>query len=183
MTDARSHRCVFVSHCLLAQGIMAQGVVKKYPAMVRPLIEFCLDHDINVFQMPCPEGTCPAGGLIRQPHGKRWYEDNGLRAVAREIAREQVGHMKTLVDGGYEILAIIGVEFSPACAVNYLNRGLSIYADQGIYVEELKKCLKGNDLDIPFVGVHQRWHRKLQADLNRVASRDELSMTVSQGGR
>ena len=31
MTDVRSRRCVFVSHCLLAQGVMAQGVVRNFP--------------------------------------------------------------------------------------------------------------------------------------------------------
>ena len=147
---------------------MAQGVVKKHRAVVRPLIEFCMDHDINIFQMPCPEKKCSAGGLIREPHGKSWYENNGLRVVAREIAEEQVGYMRTLVDEGYQILAIVGVEFSPACAVNYLNKGRAIHKDQGIYVEELRKCLERQGLDVSFVGVNQRWHKKLRADLDRL---------------
>ena len=53
---------------------MAQGVVKKYPAVVRPILEFCIKYDLNILQMPCPESRCSAGGLIRQPHGKLWYE-------------------------------------------------------------------------------------------------------------
>ena len=86
MTDIRSKRCVFVSHCLLAQGLMAQGIVRKHSSIFRPILEFCLEHDLNVFQMPCPEAQCAAGGIERQPHGKQWYEERGLRSTAREIA-------------------------------------------------------------------------------------------------
>ena len=80
--------------------------------------------------------------------------------------------MRQLVDEGFEVLAIIGVDFSPACAVNYLNRGTAIYADQGIYVEELRKCLEEARLDVPFIGVNQRWHKKLHSDLAALLSRE-----------
>ena len=170
MTDIRSRRCVFVSHCLLAQGIMAQGIVKNYPAVVRPIVEFCLDNDLNILQMPCPESRCPAGGLVREPHGKQWYEENGLRTTARTIAEEQVGYMHMLEGQGFEILAVIGVDFSPACAVNYLNQGPRIYSDQGIYVEELRRCLGERNMNVHFVGVNQRWHKKLRADLDHLIS-------------
>jgi len=170
MTDIRSRRCVFVSHCLLAQGIMAQGVVRHFPGPVRPILEFCLEHDLNIMQMPCPESRCLAGGLNRTPHGKQWYENHGLRETARKIAEDQAGYMRALADEGFEILAIIGVEFSPACAVNYLNRGPAIYRDQGIYMEELRKCLTACDLDVRFIGINQRWHKKLRQDLDSLVS-------------
>lgn len=157
---------------------MAQGVVKKYPAIVRPILEFCLEHDVNIFQMPCPETLCTAGGLVRQPHGKQWYEDRGLRETARTIAEEQVRYMATLLKQGFEILAVIGVDFSPACAVNYLNRGRSIYSDQGIYVEELQSALKKNGIRCRFIGVHQRWQRKLQNNLQDLLSMDESHETT-----
>ena len=70
------------------------------------------------------------------------------------------------------ILAVIGVDFSPACAVNYLNRGPVIYSSQGIYVEELRRCLKDRNMNLHFVGVNQRWRKKLQADLDNLISSD-----------
>lgn len=153
---------------------MAQGLVKKYPAVVRPLLEFCLEHEVNIFQMPCPESRCLAGGIARQPRGKQWYEENGLRAVSREIAREQVRYMASLVREGFEILAIVGVDFSPACAVNYLNKGRSIRPDRGIYMEELQECLKDHGIRCRFVGVNQRWERKLQRELQDLLSTVEF---------
>jgi len=166
MTDIRSKRCVFVSHCMLAQGIMAEGVVKKFPAMVKPVIQFCMDHDINMFQMPCPETLCAEGGLGRPTHGKKWYEAHGLPETARVIAEGQVKYMRDLTAQGFEILAIIGVDFSPACAVSYLNRGRSTVPGEGIYVEALKVVMEKHGLKVPFLGVTAKWHKKMQRDLN-----------------
>lgn len=163
--DVRSKRCIFVSHCMLAQGIMANGVVRIFPAIVKPVIQFCLDHDINIMQMPCPETLCMSGGLGREPHGKKWYEAHGLRETSRTIAEGQAKYMTELVGHGYTILAVVGVDFSPACAVNYLNKGRSIHRDTGIYVEELKRCLAARGLDILFIGISQRWHKKMVEEL------------------
>ena len=43
MADIRSRKCVFISHCILAQGVMADGLVKHFPGPIRPVIEFCLE--------------------------------------------------------------------------------------------------------------------------------------------
>lgn len=166
MRDKRSRRCVFTSHCVLAQGVMAEGIVRTHAASVRPVIEFCLRHEINIFQMPCPETLCAAGGLGRSPHGKAWYERNGLREISREIALGQAGYMAKLRDGGMTILGVIGVEFSPACAVSYLNKGPAIVKDQGIYVEELRVELARLGIEVPFIGISQRWSKKMLTDLN-----------------
>lgn len=170
--DIRSQNCIFVSHCLLAQGIRAQGLAKYTPAAVKPLLQFCMDNDVNIMQMPCPESRCAAGGIEREPHGKGWYETNGLRETASSIAKDQSEYIKTLIDNGYNILAIIGMEFSPACAINYLNRGPVIYKDEGIYIEELKAEL--DNLNLPqqnFVGVNMRAHKKLRRDLDALSEK------------
>ena len=161
----RSKKCVFVSHCLLAQVVRAKDLVKVSPAIVKQVVQFCMDNDINVFQMPCPEFLCAAGGLGRDVHGKSWYEKNGLRETGSEIAKEQVNYMAKLIRAGFEVLAIIGLEFSPACAPNYLNRGRRIVKGKGIYIEELERELKLQKLRIPFIGVNQRWMRKLEKQL------------------
>lgn len=168
MTDVRSKLCVFVSHCLLAQGVMANGIVKRFPGPVKPVLQFCLENDLNIMQMPCPETLCASGGLGRDPHGKKWYEENGLRETSKEIATGQAEYMQDLVANGFKILAIIGVDFSPACAVNYLNKGYAVYKAQGIYVEELKQALAQKGLDFPFIGINQRWLKKLERDLDSI---------------
>lgn len=111
---------------------------------------------------------CASGGPGRNPRGKAWYEKNGLRETSAKIAQGQAAYAKQLIDAGCTILAVIGVEFSPACATSYLNKGRSIYRDQGIYTEELKKELERLDLAIPFIGVNQRALRKLDRQLNEL---------------
>ncbi|HDZ73215.1 MAG TPA: DUF523 domain-containing protein [Aurantimonas coralicida] len=163
--DVRSRRCVFVSHCMLAQCVMAEGVVKQYAAVVKPVVEFCLNNDINIFQMPCPESQCASGGLGRAPHGKVWYERNGLRKTSKDIAEGQIAYMQRLRSAGMQILAVIGVEFSPACAVTYLNKGRAIVRDEGIYVEELKTKMSAEGFEVPFIGINARWTKRMAKDL------------------
>ena len=166
MEDVRSMQCVFVSHCLLAQGVRANGVAKYYPGPFKPVIRFCLDHDINIMQMPCPEMLSPAGGLDRDPHGKKWYEKNGLRKMASRIALKQVRYMENLIEHGFEILAIIGMDYSPACAVNYMTERRVFSRTQGIYIEELQRLLSEKEMDITFIGVNPRAEKKLDRELN-----------------
>ena len=168
----RSRKCVFVSHCLLAQGVMAQGIVRQSPAIVKPVLQFCMDNDINIFQMPCPELLCPGAGLGRAVHGKQWYEKNGLREISYPIAKEQVGYIVKLISAGYEVLAIIGLEFSPACAPSYLNRGRRIVPGKGIFIEELERELNRCARAVPFIGVNQRWTKKLQKQLAEILEKD-----------
>ena len=168
--DERSTRFVFLSHCILAQGIRATGLAKYHAAIVKPVLQFLMDNDINIAQMPCPESRCAAGGIGREPHGKVWYEKHGLRETSETIAQGQAMYMKSLVDNGFEILAVIGMEFSPACAVTYLNRGPVVVKDKGIYIEELMSELERLELDIPFIGINQRWHKKLDRDLQRLVA-------------
>jgi predicted secreted protein len=144
---------------------MAEGLVKEFPGLIAPVVEFCLKNDINIMQMPCPETLSPAGGLGRSPHGKVWYEAEGLRDTAREIARSQVDYMARLLAQQLEIIGIIGVEFSPACGVKYLNKGRSIVRAKGIYVEELERAMTERAITVPIIGISQRWKRKMVADL------------------
>jgi predicted secreted protein len=151
---------------MLAQCVMAEGVAKNFAGMVKPVVEFCLRHDINLMQMPCPETLCASGGLGRLPHGKAWYEQNGLRETSVTIARGQANYIARLMAGGIEILGVVGMDFSPACAVNYLNKGRSIVKGQGIYVEELRRELAERDIALPFVGVSGKWQKKMIRDLD-----------------
>ncbi|MCH8151111.1 MAG: DUF523 domain-containing protein [Planctomycetes bacterium] len=177
----RSRRCVFLSHCLLAQAVRAKGLAKYFAGAVKPVVQFCLDNDINMMQMPCPESLCAAGGLEREPHGKAWYEKRGLRETSAEIASRQAAYMHELVEAGFEILAVIGMEFSPACAVTYLNKGPRIYRDRGIFMEELQRELDRRQLKIPFIGVGQRWLKKLDRQLNELLD-DELTRLKTGSG-
>jgi predicted secreted protein len=144
---------------------MAEGVARHFAGMVRPVVEFCLANDINLMQMPCPETACAAGGLGRTPRGKVWYEQHGLRETSSEIAKAQAAYVAKLHKAGIEILGVVGMDFSPACAVNYLNKGRSIVRGEGIYFEELRRELAILQIELPFVGISAKWQKKMVRDL------------------
>jgi len=162
MRDMRSEKCVFLSHCLLAQTVRAEGVA-KWKAACKPVIQFCLDNDINMIQLPCPEVSCSAGGLGRSTHGKKYYEENSLRGKSTELAKGVVQDMHKLIESGKEIIGIITVHMSPACSP---NEGRSPYNPKGIFIEELQKQMQNEKVEAPFIGVSDRWLKKLDRELN-----------------
>ena len=151
---------------MLAQCVMAEGVAKHFAGMVKPVVDFCMRNDINIIQMPCPETICAAGGLGRPPRGKVWYENHGLRQTSAQIAKTQAEYIARLLAAGIDIVGVVGMDFSPACAVNYLNRGRSIVKGEGIYIEELRREFTQHGIVVPFVGVSGKWQKKMVRDLS-----------------
>lgn len=162
MTDiTASPYCVVISHCILAQTVRAEGCATA-PASVRQVIEFCLDHEINMIQMPCPETLFPKGGLGRPGHGKKWYEAQGFREFCEPLAVSQAEYCKRLADAGKIILGLIGVEFSPACST--VDAG--VYRQTGIFINTLRTALTAVGLpQFPMISVNPKWRDKLARDL------------------
>ena len=52
-TDGRSRRVVFLAHCLLNQNAISDGTA-VYPAAFRELVQFFLEHQVGIVQLPCP---------------------------------------------------------------------------------------------------------------------------------
>lgn len=162
----RSNNCVFLSHCLLAQTVRAEGVA-KWEGACTPVVQWCLDNGVNMIQMPCPETNCI--GLDRPPKGKKYYHHHeDFRGLCNYLAYGVVERMVDLRDAGRKILCVFCVEFSPACSP---NEGSSPYNPKGIFIEELQKEMSEQEIDISFVGVSDRWLKRLDRDLLDLSSR------------
>ena len=55
--DGRSKKVVFVAHCFLNQNSISDGTA-IYPAANKDVVDFFLNADIGIVQMPCPEICC-----------------------------------------------------------------------------------------------------------------------------
>ena len=55
--DGRSRKVVFLAHCLLNQNAISDGTA-VYPAAFRELVQFFLEHQVGIVQLPCPELCC-----------------------------------------------------------------------------------------------------------------------------
>lgn len=165
----RSKKVVFVPHCALFQGIRATGIVKKYPAIVTPVINYLVTNNFNIVQMPCPELVFDT--LHRSPCKKNKYDKPGNRRVCKNISEEIVERMIELKTGGFELSLVIGVDFSPSCAVKQLTgrEPRSYVSGKGIFTEELQKIMNSNDLGrIPFVGIQIYQIEKTMADIKKI---------------
>ncbi len=160
--DCRSYRVAFVSHCILSQVVMAEGSVKGHPSMVRPVIEWALENEINLEQMPCPEALWL--GYKRPSHGKKWYEDNGFRKYCAMLAWRQAYHMSDLINAGAEIVGVIGVVFSPACST--IKDSPSPYLPYGIFMEEMERAAEMISLYPKFICVTEKWQKKAKLELD-----------------
>ena len=129
--DLRSRRVIFVAHCLLNQNTRYLGGARRGGA-IREIVESCLEHDIGIVQLPCPEQHAWGGVLKRRlllfygSEGKLryrlrrvlfplflWYTRRIYRKLARRTADEILDYQKA----GFAVLGIIGVDASPTCGV------------------------------------------------------------------
>jgi hypothetical protein len=155
VADARGHRVVFLSHCLLNQNVRYPGGASR-PGGLQDEVDGYLRDGVGVVQLPCPEQHAwggvrkalilPAygsGGTVRAPLIRsllpaflvltRWRYRRLARAAARDIASSQ--------RAGCALLAVVGVDGSPSCGV---ARTLDMYGAVGA----LTRCpLAGLDRD------------------------------------
>jgi len=142
-----------VPFCALAQGIRAQGIVRNYPAVVTPVISCLSEHNVNIHQMPCPE-LC-FDRLIRRPKQKSAYADERCQLGYASAANLVTAQVEMYMSNGYEVVAIMGIEFSPSCAVSLITGPppKRIQPGQGFFIEALSHALRAKGKNIPFIGI------------------------------
>ena len=116
----RSKKFVFIPFCLIAQAYQAQGIVKyEWKSSIKPIVKLLIDNDINIIQMPCAE-TSFKDSLIREPMGISKYNTKEFNEHCEVLAEEVSKQIHMICKNGYEVIAILGIEQSPSCCVNYI---------------------------------------------------------------
>ena len=157
MEQERSKEVVFISECLVNQNIRAYGVKNmKGQGPVREIVEELARNGIGFDVVPCTEYLWE--GLKRRACGRRHYDVPEYRKICREVAEKVVEKYKAYLDDGYKVKGYIAVEGSPSCAVV-----AAVGSDlPGVFIEELKKELRKNNLELPFIGAKMfRLHETL----------------------
>lgn len=149
----RSRLVILVSYCILCQSIRARGTVLRFSAVVSPIVKFLMEKNINIIQMPCPEMTYQ--GIVRSAAKKDVYDNAEFRGICREHALQIRRLLQELRRAGFQIIAILGIENSPTCGVNFVFReGKGRVHESGVFFEELKKSLEEHNIvNVPFIGV------------------------------
>ena len=167
--DNRSKDFIFIPFCLLSQAFHAQGLVKyEWRGTLRPIMEELIKKDVNIIQMPCPE-TLFFGikdGLKRKPLGIEYYDTPEFRKHCLSLAESVVKIIEEIIQAGYQVIGILGIEYSPSCAVELQYTPRGIIHKKGIFINELQKLLKKRSITIPFVGVNRRGIKKSIEKIN-----------------
>lgn len=162
----RSKKFVFVPFCLMAQAYQAQGIVKyEWKSSIKPIMQLLLDNDINIIQMPCTEATFN-NALIREPMGISKYNTEEFNAHCKEKADEVVNQIKNIINSGYEVIGILGIEQSPSCCVNYIYTNKGNEKRKGIYIEKIYEGIK--KYNIPIIGINRKYIRKSLEELEKI---------------
>lgn len=169
MTDNRSSYFVFVPFCLLAQAYQAQGIVKyEWKSSIKPFVNLLIDNDINIIQMPCAESTFN-NNLIREPMGITKYNTEDFNKHCDLIAKEVSIQIKQLIESNYKVLAVLGIEQSPSCCVNYIYTNHGNEKREGLFIEKLHNRIK--EYNIPIVGINRKYINKSLKQLEIIIKR------------
>ena len=133
LRDERSGRVVFLAHCLLNEQTRYLGGACR-ACCVREVVERCMDADLSMVQLPCPEEAAwggvakryllPVYGL-RQRIGplfrlRRYLLPAFLRYTRlryRRITRRVAAQIADYIAAGYTVAGVVGIDGSPSCGV------------------------------------------------------------------
>jgi predicted secreted protein len=148
--DVRSGKVIFVAHCVLNQNARIVDAA-DFPAMFDPLLGYLQKAQVGIIQITCPETYCLGLGRFDVRVGLE--HPAGMERLQRLID-DLIFTLKEYLFQGMEVVAIIGKEGSPSCGVNQTWYNESGHGEgQGVFIRELKKKLKDNQLDVPVIGV------------------------------
>lgn len=145
-----SKMALAVSGCFLHQFLMAKDCATA-PAMIRALMLWALKNDVGLIPWTCPETM--HSGLPRKSMGIERYRKAGLAATAQEIAGTFSEYLERQKLGGVNILAIVGVSFSPACSA---SRQAYHKNEQGLFIKALVDALAVRKIHIPVIDIDRR---------------------------
>lgn len=161
---------VFVSKCLLCPSLQVQSDMIDGNIYCE-IIKRILDAGVAIVQLDCPEASFDGYnvGLTRKPHGIHYYENlpgfkEHCTSLAEKTAKEIIGFHQN----AFTVLAIIGIENSPTCAVHYIYTHQGMQKRRGLYFEAIDKILSSHNIVIPFLGINRRYTKKALRDINNL---------------
>lgn len=144
-------KVVFVPHCILNQNVRASGK-EKSNGSIKEIVNFFVEAEIGIVQLPCPEVEFD-GGLNRIFRTKESYNKN-YRNRCREISLKILKDIKGYLEKDYNVLGILGVEFSPTCGVYRVENEKKIASGKGILIEEIEKEMRKENFQVPIISVN-----------------------------
>lgn len=165
----RNKKIVLIMHCILNGNSKVEGLA-NYEGSMKEIINLFIDAGVGIIQLPCPEMAMY--GIKRWEHVKEQFDTLTYREKCRELIIHTVQQLVDYDKNGYSIVCLVGLDGSPSCGVNktcsskwggsfqcfekeQLLPRVDYINEAGIYVEEIEKVFKENNLDVPFISVDE----------------------------
>lgn len=161
--DKRSKKVVFIAHCLLNQNSISDGTA-VYPAAFKEVIDFFLNSDVGIVQMPCPEFCCLGldRGNIYGADSPVVVENTRIRSAMKndslniklaglaDLVVQQIVEYKKY---GFEVIGMIGANRSPNCGVDTTSDYNAEINGMGLFVEKIVKRISEENISVPMIGI------------------------------
>lgn len=116
----RGKKIVLLSHCILNVNAKVAGLA-NYKSGLIDLMQALLNGGYGLIQLPCVEmDMC---GVNRWGQVKSQLDHPHFRSRCRELLEPIIYQVEDYYNNGYEIAAVIGIDGSPTCGVNYVAEG------------------------------------------------------------
>lgn len=164
-------KILVVTHCILNRASKVERYnvesIDKENELRKALLNEVFEQDIEILQLPCPEFTMY--GAKRWGHVKNQFDNIFFRKHCKAILQpviEQIIEYYTNKEK-FEIIGIVAIDGSPSCGYNFTCKGdyggelggckllnekiksIALENNPGVFMEELKKLLDENNLNIP----------------------------------
>jgi predicted secreted protein len=165
MQDKRSKKLVLLVHCILNQNSKVEGIA-RYPGTFRPAVDLLLQTEVGIYQLPCPEMAYL--GISRWSSVRDQYSSPFFKRHCRKLSEEVMNEMEDYARRGYRIAALVGMDGSPSCGVEFSQEALGepwggrmnklperqYIPGTGTFIEEFKKVAAERHLpEIPLIGL------------------------------
>jgi len=170
----RSNKAIAISGCLLHQSLMAANCATE-PAAIKGVIEWTFKNKIGMIPWSCPETL--AIGLPRETKGIERYRKTNLIEVCDSIAINFSKYLEIQINGGIDIIGIVGVSFSPACSA---RRQAYHSNEQGLFIQALIKRIE--HLNIPIIDIHRKkFTEDIKASLEILIKKEPVTTKATTG--
>lgn len=132
-----------------------------------PFVELLKAKGVEIFPLPCTEtGFC---GIPRGKHGVNYYQSlKGYPEYCGKQAQDTIRKILSLRREGRNVLACLGVEHSPSCAVSYMYTRYGMAKRAGIFFEQLFAGLDQADVKVERIGINRKHPKKAYIRLQTV---------------
>ena len=144
-------RVVFVSHCLLNQFIRPPEA-GRYPLVTKELLSLFAENEIGIIQLPCP--AMETNGFVKGVLTKESLDTKNYRGYCQRLSENMLNQIEAYLKRDYNVIGILGVEFSPTCGVHQIENGRKNTPGKGILIEELEKQMQKKNFQVPIIGIN-----------------------------